>query len=530
MLTEKELEAAIKQITDRLDDVNILYVKKIVKQIQKIGEMNASSVHRFLAMLDMGADVREITNQLATATSMNVRDIYMIYQKALTAVYTDPRFKTALKHKSLTPAQNARISQLAQNVSVQTAQNMYNLSNTTSIMPGYKDAVDRAVMAVSAGGVSYTEAARDIIRDVGYVGLQVHYESGYHRRLDTAVRQNIIDGVNQINQHASLAMGEALGYDAVELSAHLNSAPDHEPVQGRVFLLNEFEKMQNGQPFQDVDGRQYEGFRRPIGEWNCMHIAMSFSTQHSVRRYTDEQLEQWKRDNEKGCEINGRHYTNYEARQLMRRLETSIRREKDAAIAAQLNGNDMEARRAHQTTINALTKRYYEIAQASGLSPRPIRMSVEGFQTVKTGEKTLAFVEKSGTIKKGMNRRTGNSGAFSVLPERMSKKRIREIANEYEISLEHVTLNIDYDTEKLNPKFPYAGRADPQSVGRIDFFPNAFRSKEELLRTLYHERIHVFQFREYGAEYVQNNRNYFEMLAYSQENDFITRLKKEGKL
>lgn len=383
MLTEKELEAAIKRITDRLDEVNRLFIKKIAAQLLKIGELNATSINRIIVMTEMGADIREINRELATATAMNIRDLYAVYQAALSDSYTDPRFKTALQSHPLPPDQNARLTQLAQNVSTQTAQAMINLSNTTAVAQTYQDAVDRAITAVSSGGMSYTEAARDIIRDLGYNGLQVQYESGYHRRLDSAVRQNIVDGVNQINQNASLAMGEALGFDAVELSAHANSAPDHEPVQGRVFLKAEFEKMQAGQDFYDVDGNHYEGFPRAIGEWNCMHIAMSFDTRHSKRRYTDAQLKQWKDDNAKGCEIGGKHYTIYQARQLMRQLETKVRREKDAANAARLNGNDMEARKAHQKTINALSKQYYAVAKAAGLTPRSARLSVEGFRMVK---------------------------------------------------------------------------------------------------------------------------------------------------
>lgn len=383
MLTEKELEAAIKRITDRLDEVNRLFIKKIAAQLLKIGELNATSINRIVVMTEMGADIREISRELAKATTMNVRDLYAIYQAALSDSYTDPRFKTALQSRPLSPLQNARLTQLAQNISTQTAQTMINLSNTTAVSQTYQDAVDRAITAVSAGGTSYTEAARDIIRDLSYNGLQVQYESGYHRRLDSAVRQNIIDGVNQINQNASLAIGEMLGYDAIELSAHANSAPDHEPVQGRVFLLKEFEKMQNGEDFTDIDGHKYAGFSRPIGEWNCMHIAAAFDTRYSVRRYTNEQLQKFKEDNAEGCEIGGKHYTLYQARQLMRQIETKVRREKDAANAARANGNDMEARKAHQKTINALAKQYYAVAKAAGLSPRPARMSVEGFKMVK---------------------------------------------------------------------------------------------------------------------------------------------------
>ena len=382
MLTEKQLEAAIAQITGRLDEVNRILIKKIALQILKIGQLNPTSINRIVAMSDMGADIRDISRNLAKATALNVRDIYAIYGMALRESYTDPRFASALKSRPLSSMQNERLMMFVRNVAAQTATAMYNFSNTTAILPTYKEALDKAITAVSIGGMSYTETARDIIRDLGYNGLQVHYESGYHRRLDTAVRQNIVDGVNQINQHASLAMGEMLGYDGVELSAHANSAPDHEPVQGRVFLLSEFQKMQSGAGFSDIDGNHYSGFKRAIGEWNCMHIAMSFDTKTSVRRYSDEQLQQWKEDNAKGCDVGGKHYTLYQARQLMRQLETKVRREKDAAVAAKLNGNDMDERRARQRVINALSTQYYAVAQAAGLTPRGQRLSVEGFRAV----------------------------------------------------------------------------------------------------------------------------------------------------
>lgn len=382
MLTEQELEAAIQRITERLDSLNRLYVKKIAAQILKIGELSQSSINRLIIMQEMGADVQEITHQLQIATNLNIREIFQIYNAALNDVYTDRRFKAFVSATPLSTEEKTRLTLMAQNVAAQTAKTMLNISNTTSIQSGYKEAIDKAIVAVSSGMGDYQSATRDVIKEIGYNGLQVYYESGYHRRLDTAVRQNIIDGVNQINQNASIAMGEALGMDAVELSAHLRSAPDHEPVQGRVFLKAEFEKMQAGQDFVDVDGNHYEGFRRPIGEWNCMHIAMGFSTQYSTRRYTDKQLQEWAQANAEGCEYKGKHYTTYEAAQRMRELETQVRRLKDEANAARAVGDDT-LRRECQVSINEKSRDYYALAQAAGIRADGSRLTVEGFRAVK---------------------------------------------------------------------------------------------------------------------------------------------------
>lgn len=382
MLSAKELEAAVDTITHRLDDVNRLFVKKVARQVLKIGELNQSSINRLIVMRDMGMDVAEINRELQLATSLNIKDLLKLYQKALTETYTDKRFKAFLQTNPLPNNERDRITQFAQNVSIQTARTMMNISNTTAVSGQYQSAIDTAIMAVSTGLTDYQSATRSVIEEIGHNGLQVYYESGYHRRLDTAVRQNIIDGANQINQNASLMMGEALGFDAVEISAHLRSAPDHEPVQGRVFLKSEFEKMQAGEDFVDVDGRHYEGFRRPIGEWNCMHIAMGFSTAHSVRRYTDAQLKEWAEANDTGCEIDGKHMTTYKAAQYMRKLETEIRRQKDTANAAR-RVNDDTLRRTCQKRINALTKRYYSVADASGVAADGNRLTVQGFKAVK---------------------------------------------------------------------------------------------------------------------------------------------------
>jgi hypothetical protein len=142
-------------------------------------------------------------------------------------------------------------------------------------------------------------------------------------------------------------------------------------------------------------------------------------------------------------------------------------------------------------------------------------------------EKRLTAERESGIIKeKGMYRKASNTGAFSHLPERMSKAHIRELAKKYNIDIKGLTLNIDNNPELL--RFPLAGEAVPEKIGVITFFPNSFKNEEELVRTLVHEKVHVEQFRKHGSIFVQNNRKQFEIEAEKIEEDFINGLKKEG--
>jgi len=394
VLEGDELDKAIKKIMKRLGIVNTAYIRKIAEQIKKIGELSQSSVNMLVAMSNMNADVAEITSMLKTAAALNARDLRKVFDQALDETYTDPRFYAYLSANpdSVRPEAKERVEKYVQTIYRQTAANMYNYSNTTAIKQGYIAAIDNAVLAASTGVTSYTAAMRDTIRNIGSAGMQVYYESGYHRRLDTAVRQNIVDAVNQINKTASVMIGEAINeqagedvYDAIEISAHARSAPDHEPVQGHVFLKSEFEMMQIGSPFRDVTGRVYEGFKRPIGEWNCRHTPLSFSTKWSKPTWTDEQLQEFIDQNQQGCIIDGKHRTLYEAMQMMRDIETQVRREKDTAIAAQAAG-DNDLRQQCQRNINALVKRYSEISKASGNAEKRERMTVEGFRAVKVPE------------------------------------------------------------------------------------------------------------------------------------------------
>lgn len=504
MLEGEELEKAIKTIMKRLGIVNAAYIRKIAEQIKKIGELTPSSVSRLVAMSEMNADIGEVTEMLRTATAVNAMELRKIFEKALDETYVDPRFSDYLSDNpdAVRPDAKARVEQYVQTIYRQTAANMYNYSNTTAIRQGYVEAIDKAVLAASTGLGSYTEAMRDTVRQIGQAGMQVYYESGYHRRLDTAVRQNIVDAVNQINKNASIMIGEEINeqagediYDAIELSAHARSAPDHEPVQGHVFLKAEFNKMQEGKSFEDVDGKYFARFRRPIGEWNCRHTPMSFSTRFSKRKWTNEQLQAFIDENNAGCIIDGKKRTLYEAMQMMRDIETQVRREKDTAVAAQAAG-DTVLRQACQRNINALVRRYAEIAKASGNAEKRERMTVEGFRAVKVpenAEKVLTSSDESGKINKKIHfyniHEQSENGLFTEeeIESAMKSSPIGKNASQY-FTDAGLSLEMNYD---LNAPEAELGRI----IGKnITIFVANHSDALEVSQTLVHEIAH-YQFK-----------------------------------
>lgn len=382
MLTDEQLAEALDLIDSRYQKIVREYLQKVGRTVLQIGKLNRSSVNLLIQLRRMGVDLRTIEQELQKATRLTKRDIRVLFQKAAEEEHTDAEFEYV--SKGVEPSA-VRWEALVEDLWRQTAGSLDNLSGTTVLNAGYRQMVDEAVQAVTMGATDYNSAIRGQLRKAGRAGIQVQYASGARRRLDSAIRQNVLDGVRQVQQQAQALIGEEIGADGVDISAHPNSAPDHEPVQGRRFDLENFRAMQAGRDFRDVDGRQYQGFDRPITQWRCRHVVHYILLGISRRLYTKEQLDRWQRENRKGVRFAGRTMTRYEATQLMRRLETEIRREKDTGILAQAAG-DQVLRRECQGNITRLTREYQALAEAAKLKTRFEKTRVEGFIPVEMEE------------------------------------------------------------------------------------------------------------------------------------------------
>ncbi len=250
----------------------------------------------------------------------------------------------------------------------------------------YTRVIDRAIYEVQTGITDYNTAMRKFVKELSDSGVRiVEWDSGYSRRVDSAARMNILDGVRRLNQEMMLYHGEQYGSDGIELSAHALSAPDHLPVQGRLISNVEFNNMQNGLVSTDVNGNVYDGFERPIGEWNCKHFAFPIVIGVSAPTYTDERLNAMQKNSAE----------KYDATQKMRQLETNLRNLKERRMAFSSAGNELDAVRT-QRKINLKTKEYRQFCTDNGLPPQTERANVDGFRRKSTSH--LKDLERSAII------------------------------------------------------------------------------------------------------------------------------------
>ncbi|MFD8870036.1 putative T7SS-secreted protein [Streptomyces sp. NPDC059590] len=117
---------------------------------------------------------------------------------------------------------------------------------------------------------------------------------------------------------------------------------------------------------------------------------------------------------------------------------------------------------------------------------------------------------------KGLERRTSNTGPFSDLPIAMQKRVVNQVAKEAGVGLEGVKVRIDRDPDLIGRDL--YGHTAPDRT--ITLYPDAFSSKENLVKTIGHERMHVMQIDLYGPSKSLEQEHAWERAAYASEYQF----------
>ena len=161
------------------------------------------------------------------------------------------------------------------------------------------------------------------------------------------------------------------------------------------------------------------------------------------------------------------------------------------------------------------------------------RKYMRGYAGLREAESRLTQLEKELIVDikddkiNRETRRNYNLGSFSQLEMPMQKRVVLQIARKYNFDVSGLTFKIQRNEKLL--ALPIVGDADPKNIGRIDLLPKAFANEKELIQTMLHESAHVRQFKKYGSEYTQNNRQYMEQIAYRYEKFWYKILAKRRK-
>ena len=358
----------------------------------KTGDANEKSIELIRLLQRRGLSLREIEKRIQRTLGLTKRELDHIYDGAISR--NKAFFKDVLNKLNLIGARKRRAALEAEGAAIR-AQTMEELTNITrslgfavrgpdgrvaarSIMETYQRLLDTALIQVQSGAFNYNEAVRNAIDQLAASGVQwVNYESGWHNRVEVAVRRAVMTGVSQLSARYSEAMMEEIGTDFVEVSAHRGARDkgigpeNHKSWQGKVYHF-----------YGDTvfEGERYPDFRRVTGYgtgeglngWNCRHKWYPFVPGVMERSYTDEELANI---DPPDFEFEGRTYTAYEATQKQRQIETAMRAQKRKMIGYKAAG-DTEAYTYASAKYRRLSEEYSKFSKEANLPEQRERLRI----------------------------------------------------------------------------------------------------------------------------------------------------------
>ena len=363
-ISNEELTEIAYQISERFEKVNTFYLTKMAEQVKAIGKLDKDNMHRLQQMAIMGNNIDEINLYLSSQTGLALQDIYKLYDRSAGEIYKDVAYLYKARKIAQIPfAKNTAIQNYISSVKNLTQNTFLNMARTTVISQSYRDVIDLAIDTVATGIDDYQSVMRRMLIDKAQNGARVKYASGRTRRLDSAARMNILEGVRQINYGVRLEAGKQYGADGVEIDAHGLCAEDHLPYQGRQYSLSKYHSIN-------------ESLERHFGTCNCQHGISYIILGISPPTYDDKELQRIQDYSTEKIKVGDKEITRYEASQVMRNLETKMRYKQEQIIALQKAGKDSEEQKKQ---LKRLKQSYGYTSKQANLRRQWNRAKVPGY-------------------------------------------------------------------------------------------------------------------------------------------------------
>ena len=372
MLTPEQISALGDRAREITDPINDFLLEDIARRISEAEQLTSTAAYQIWRSQQLGISQREMKRRLKKLLKVSKKELKQLLTQSAEVGYRFDleRFPTSA---AIPFEKNTTMQQIVEAAVELALEDFTNLTQTMGMIDAfgramplqdvYRSCTDFAFKQVVTGAADYNTAIRKATKHLAERGVvTIDYESGVTTSLEAAVRRNIMGGLGLMQEQISQSNHDVLGCDGWEISAHANSAPDHEPIQGKQYSDAEYTALNNS-------------LVRRIGTLNCGHSAFPIILGVNEPQYTPEELEQFRKDNEKGVTVDGKHYTGYQATQMQRKLERAIRKEKRRVLVAESAG-DVETLPVAQTRLQRLRQEYKRFSDAAGLRTEDERLFV----------------------------------------------------------------------------------------------------------------------------------------------------------
>lgn len=327
MITSEQWERIEKQASKLYNELELEIIKEIAERIANVGYANTVVLNNIKIAQEMGILYQDIVSLVSKYNNVSADKIQKIFNEAgyKSITFDDVIYKEA----GLNPIpfkQSKMMLKLLEVAANRTSNNLSNLAMTTAdtSQTEFYNAMNKTYLEVSTGVKSYSQSIIDTINELSQKSTKVKYPSGYETSIENAVRMNIVTSVNQACGKLQEMRADELGWDLMEITAHTGARPSHAEWQGQVVS-------RSGQPgylsLSDIGYGEVTGFKGV----NCRHDWIPFY-EGSTRTYTDDELENLRNET---VEYSGQKITKYEASQIQRKMERTIRADKKELVGLQ---------------------------------------------------------------------------------------------------------------------------------------------------------------------------------------------------
>lgn len=383
--TPELLDALPEDLAELFRALELVLLNEICSRLKAADELNEVTVQDIRALRSHGIDLKEIKKAIRETSGISKTKLDKLLGDVVARnqqYYTD---LIDLAH--ITQPETLVDAAEVAAIRTQTLDTFHNLTASmgflvdagrTMLPPAkaYQWALDSAALQVQSGAINYNQAIKTAVKELADSGLKVvDYESGHRDYVDVAVRRAVMTGVSQICSKYTEQSAEYLDTPYFEVSAHVGARDktgpspwsSHKDWQGHVYSVRAGDIYPS---IYDVCGL---GAVDGLEGANCRHRRFPWVEGVSERTYTDEQLEHI--DDGHGCTFDGKDYTAYEATQMQRRIERTVRklkREKAAYKAAGLHEDET----AVNIRLRRLNAKYKAFSAEAGLPEQPERMRI----------------------------------------------------------------------------------------------------------------------------------------------------------
>lgn len=384
-MTQGEIEKLAVKTGNIFSSLEIRIMMDIVRRIREAGFATASVDWQISRLQQLGLAEKDIREWIQNALKASNEEMEKVFSdKVYEQYYSHERAYKLAGMQQIPFDENVPLQQLVKAVKAQLQGEYKNISGSmgfairnpasgklqySPLMDYYRSVMDQAVIDIRSGAFDYNTVLKRTVGQMTASGIRyIDYDSGHHDRVDVAARRAILTGFRQVQAQINEQVASQLGTDMYEVSYHRGARPTHQPWQGRVYTK---------QQLIDVCGL---GTGPGLLGWNCYHDYRPFIPGVSVRRYTDEQLDQMNREENTPKTYNGKQYTVYEALQQQRKMERVMRAQRQKIKLLEEGGADEQEIIAAKARYQGQMQTYKDFSEKMDLPGQKARIMQDGLK------------------------------------------------------------------------------------------------------------------------------------------------------